>query len=105
MSLKKFTSKVFSLHDAFQQCHFLVRFPYSGFVGSWIPSWATRGHKISLSSFDFQAFLSHLLMVPGEELPPITGLLQLLHLQISAFTATHALPCAALVAVLEVVIS
>lgn len=44
-------------------------------------------------------------MAPGEELLPITGLLQLLHLWVSAFTATHALPRAALVAVLEVVIS
>jgi len=44
-------------------------------------------------------------MVPGEELPLIMGLLQLLHPQVSVFTATHASPRAAPVSVLDVVIS
>lgn len=60
---------------------------------------------LTMHAQKFQALFPGVLKVLGKELAPTTGSLQFLHLQISVFTASQTSHRAALVSVLEVVIS
>lgn len=60
---------------------------------------------VTMHVLNFQALFPGLLTVLGQDLAPTTGSLQFSHLQISVFTASQTLHRAALVSVLEAVIS